>query len=127
MPEPRKRGRPPGPVKLAVDPEIAKRICDNLELGMPLRPSAECEGVPDTTVRGWVTAFPDFAAQVTRARAQGMKGLVIRSLKGGKGSSNAEFHLQRRYREDYGPPKGDLEQHKVEIVVHGGLPKRRST
>jgi hypothetical protein len=95
-----KTGRPP---KTEVESALAKAICDNLELAMPLRPAAEAEGVPDATVREWVEKFPAFAAQVTRARARAMKNLVVRSLGGGKGSSNSEFHLERRFRQDYGP------------------------
>lgn len=117
-----KTGPPP---KTEVEPVLAKAICENLELGMPLRPSAEAEGVPDTTVRRWVAEFPEFAAQVTRARAQAMKHFVVRSLGGGKGSSNAEFHLQRRFRDDYGAPSHDrdVQPGEVHIIIEGGLPK----
>lgn len=113
------------PRKTEVDPAIAKAICDNLELAMPLDLAAEAEGVGRSTVRGWMNDYPEFSGRVTRARAQGMKNLVVRSLKGGPGSSQATWHLERRYREDYGPPKNDLGQPKVEITIHGGLPKRQ--
>lgn len=101
--KPEDKRKPGPPPKTEVDPDLAKLICDNLELAMPLRPAAEAEGVPDTTVRDWVEKYPEFAAQVTRARARAMKNLVVRSLGGGKGSKNSEFHLERRFRQDYGP------------------------
>jgi len=39
------------PRKTEVDPAIAKAICDNLELAMPLDLAAEAEGVGRSTVR----------------------------------------------------------------------------
>jgi hypothetical protein len=75
-------------------------------------------------VRDWVEKIPAFAAQVTRARAQAMKHMVIKSQAGGTGSSNAEFHLQRRFREDYGPPRAEVDQPNVTITIEGGLPRR---
>lgn len=101
--KPEDKLKPGAPPKTEVDPALAKAICDNLELAIPLRPAAEAEGVPDATVRDWVEKIPAFAAQVTRARATALKNLVVRSLGGGTGSSNAEFHLERRFRQDYGP------------------------
>jgi hypothetical protein len=64
--------------------------------------------------------------RVTRARAAGAKNLVVRALKGGAGSSAANWHLERRYRDAYGPPKADAEQAKIEITLHGGLPPRKA-
>jgi hypothetical protein len=90
------------PAKEAVEPAVAKAICDNLEIGMPINGAAEAEGVHRNTVHTWMERFPKFAQQVTRAKATGMKNLAVKSLAGGKGSSMAAWHLERRYREDYG-------------------------
>ena len=130
MATPRKRPedkqKPGPPPKLEVEEKVAKAICDNLELGMPLDLAAECEGVPRSTVHRWMADFPVFMGRVTRARAAGAKNLVVRALKGGAGSSAANWHLERRYRDAYGPPKADAEQAKIEITLHGGLPPRKA-
>lgn len=94
-----KTGRPR---KTAVDAAVTKAICDNLELAMPIELAAEEAGVPARTARQWALDIPEFAAAVTRARARGAKLLVVRTLGGGKGSSNAAWTLERRYREHYG-------------------------
>jgi len=117
--------RPGGrPRKTEVEPGLAKRICTNLELGMPLALAAEAEGVARLTALEWMRRFKPFAEQVTRARAVGAKTLVQMALAGGKGSSAANWHLERRYRDHYGPPKADIEQPEIKIVIEGGLPPR---
>lgn len=103
---------------------IAKAICENLELAMPLDLAAEAEGVGRSTVRGWMNDYPEFSGRVTRARARGAKNLVVRSLEGGPGSRQATWHLERRYREDYGPPSHETERSDVKITIVGGLPER---
>jgi len=70
---------------------------------MPIHFAAEAEGVPRWTVRDWLEKYPDISAMTTRARASAVKNLVVWSLAGGEGSANANWHLERRYREDYGP------------------------
>ena len=125
--EARRRGRQ---TKLTADRE--KAICANLQLGIPLCYAAEAEGVADRTVREWVERgnageepYARFAAALTRAKALAVKNLVIRSLSGGKGSSNAEFHLSRRFREHYGSTRDDDGgKQEMRIVVEGGLPAR---
>jgi hypothetical protein len=128
MATPRKRPedkQKPGPEpKHKQDPKLIDRICDNLELGMPLDLAAECEGVGRSTIRGWIAEEPEIDGRITRARAAGAKNLVVRALKGGAGSSSANWHLERRYREHYGPPKADVEQPEIKITIEGGLPKR---
>jgi len=120
---PEDKQKPGRPKKGEVEEKVAKAICENLELGMPLDLAAECEGVGRTTVHDWMRGFPLFAAQVTRARAAGAKNLVVRALKGGAGSSAANWHLERRYRDAYGPPKADAERAEVKITIEGGLPR----
>lgn len=115
----------PPPRKTEVDEKLAKAICDNLELAMPLSLAAEAEGVSRTTAYRWVDEFPVFAGMVTRARAVGAKHMVARALKGEKGSSMAGWMLERRYHDDYGPPRReDMQPSEVRITIEGGLPAR---
>lgn len=109
----------------AVEPVLAKAICENLELGMPLTLAAEAEGVARRTVYEWVEHIPAFAAQVTRARAIGARRLAAQALEGGKGSAMAGWMLERRYHDDYGPPRNadKTAPSEVRIVIEGGLPK----
>jgi hypothetical protein len=102
---PGKRGRP---TRLTAAVQAA--ICANLELALPLKLAAEAEGIPEMTVHHWIESgkegrepYAAFSEAVTRAKAKAAKNLVVRSLAGGKGSANANFHLERRFREDYGP------------------------
>lgn len=107
-----------------IDPALAQAICDNLEISMPLGAAAEAEGVARSTVYDWTEKDEGFARQVTRARAQGLKNLVKLALEGGKGSSAANWHLERRFREEFVPPKAEVEQRsEVKIVIEGGLPE----
>jgi hypothetical protein len=117
----RPNGRPP---KTEVDPDIVAAICENLEIGMPLDLAVEAVGVPRRSVYEWIEKFPDFSARLTRAKALGAKLLTLASLNGGKGSSNALWHLERRFREHYGPPRVEQSESEVKIVITGGLPPR---
>jgi hypothetical protein len=100
-PEERKKtGRP---LKEGVDEAVTDAICKNLELCLPLDLAAEAEKVSRTTVHRWMREFPEFLARVTHARALGARNLVSLGLKGGKGSASANWHLERRFREYYGP------------------------
>jgi hypothetical protein len=119
---PNKGGRPP---KTGVDPLLAKAICDNLEIAMPLTLAAEAEGIHRDTIYDWIKRFPEFARQVTRAKAVAAKKLSEKAQEGGKGSSQATWFLERRYYDDYGPPRhADVSQpSEVRITIEGGLPK----
>lgn len=117
-------GRNPKP---EIDPDVAKAICDNLELGMPLSFAAEAEGVSRSTVYRWRDEFEAFAGMVTRATAMGVKVLTTHALSGGKGSSAASWFLERRFREEYGNNREDNDRkNEVRIIVEGGLPERKS-
>lgn len=113
------------PLKTQVDPAVAAAICENIGMGMSNSLAAEAAGVPRRTMYDWLKAFPEFSAQVTCARAMGAKNLTILSLGGGKGSANANWHLERRYREDYGPPKAQDTPTELKIIIEGGLPRAK--
>jgi hypothetical protein len=98
------RGRP----TLLTD-TVSEAICVNLELAMPLKLAAECEGIGERTVHEWIERgengeepFSAFSAAVTRARAMAAKNLTKSALAGGKGSGAASWFLERRFRADYG-------------------------
>lgn len=126
--EPRKRGGRP----TTLTEDITKAICANLELALPMRIAAEAEGISEKTVEQWLEVgrkgrepYASFYRETTRAKSKAAKNLVVRSLAGGKGSSSANFHLERRFREFYGPPREDEgKKSEVRIVVEGGLPRR---
>ena len=118
--EPKKPGRPP---KTEVEEAVAAAICTNLEIGMPLGLAAECEDVDRATVYRWMEKFDSFKRRVTRARAQGAKMLQKLSLTGEKGSADARWHLERRFRDDYSPPREEKSTAEVKVTIEGGLPK----
>lgn len=107
-------------------PEIQEAICQNLALPMPLSLAAEAAGVHRNTAYNWIEKYPDFADKVTFAKAQGAKKLVELSLAGGKGSNQALWHLERRYRDEYAPVKEHSDPTELKIIVEGGLPRRSS-
>lgn len=125
-------GRPLGSSPL-LTPEITEEICKCLRLSMADRFAAECCGVDERTFRGWqqkgeegIEPYATFLAAVTRARADGVKRMHRKALRGGKGSSAALWFLERRFRKEYGSAKAEeSEQQEVKIVIEGGLPKRQ--
>jgi hypothetical protein len=86
--------------------------------------AAECEGVNRTTLYLWIEKYEDFSRQVSRAHAMAAKKLTTLSLEGGKGSSSANWHLERRFRDDYSPPREEKATSEVRVTIEGGLPKR---
>ena len=108
--------------------ELADAICVNLEdFAMPLTLAAEAEGVHRAQVYAWMNENLEFHKQVTRARARGAKVLIELAKGAQKGSSTATWLLERRYRDDYAPPKKeDVQPSEVRITVEGGLPARPS-
>ena len=115
-------GRP-----LKLTKPVLEAICENLELGMPLSLAAEAEGVARTTILTHMEEDEAVKRQVTRARATGAKVLTKLAVdgNGGKGSSMAGWLLERRYRDDYAPPKKeDVQPAEVNITIVGGLPPR---
>lgn len=98
-------GRPPG-----VTPALTKRICANVLLGVPLKHAAGACGVPYRTFKNWMqmggqgeVPYCELYAAVQTAQAQAVVELHRRVLAGGKGSGGAQFVLERRYRDYYGP------------------------
>ncbi len=96
--------------KPRITPELTAAICANLKRAMPIKYSAEAEGVSETTVHEWIERgkagqplYAAFAEAVTRARATALQELTDKALEGGKGSSFAAWFIERRYRADYGP------------------------
>ncbi len=105
---PKALGRPKN-VPALLKPELIDAICRNLELGMSNNIAAEAEGISRSTMFDWmnrgakgVKPYAAFHERVTRARAKGAKTLTELALAGEKGSSQATWLLERRYREDYG-------------------------
>jgi hypothetical protein len=92
---------------------------------MPLSLAAEAEGVPSSTIYSLRDADPHVSAMLSRARANGAKSLAQKVLDGEKGSAMAGWMLERRYRDDYAPPrKEEVQPAEVRITIEGGLPPR---
>lgn len=113
----RNTGRPKGSSPLCT-PETQKAICDALELSVPDKYAAEANGIDERTLQKWVEKGADgtepyasFRAAVTRARAKAVLNLTGRALRGEKGSAQATWFLERRYRKEYGP---------VQRIEHAG-------
>jgi len=92
---------------------------------MPLTLAAEAEGVGRTTIYEAMEADAAILERITRARAIGAKTLTVLAKSGEKGSAAALWFLERRYRDDYAPPKKeDVQPAEVNITIVGGLPPR---
>jgi hypothetical protein len=115
----------PGPWPSVYTPELAAAICENLELGMPLTLAAEAEGVHRTTAQSWEDRDQNGCASLfAQARARGAKMWMTQAREGGKGSNAATWMLERRYRDDYAPPKKEeVQPSEVRITIEGGLPR----
>jgi hypothetical protein len=125
----RLNGRPKGSSSLLTKARTLQ-ICRMLEIAMPEKYAAEANGVSDRTFRDWmskgaegIAPYAGFHAAVSRARARGMLNMLVRALKGGKGSGAAMWTLERRYPEEYGPRFRVVEKSDVKITIEGGLPK----
>jgi hypothetical protein len=93
-----------------IDDAVTTAICKALEIGVPFRYAAIAHGISETTAHEWMRRgeagerrYKPFSDAVTRARAKAVLNLTTLALGGGKGSSAAQWVLERRYREEYGP------------------------
>lgn len=101
-------GRPPVPSKLT--PKVIEGIVEALKVSVPLNHAAAAQGVSETQVHEWMKRgragekpYDEFSDAVTRAQSQAVLNLTSIALGGGKGSSQATWLLERRYRQEYGP------------------------
>jgi hypothetical protein len=97
-------GRPP-----KLTPELQAEICEALEIAVPEKYAAEAVGVSEVTFHEWMRKgkegaepFDEFFVAVTRARAKAVTKLTKHALGGEKGSSQAAWFLERRFRKAYG-------------------------
>jgi hypothetical protein len=97
---------------------VQEEICASLEIGMPEKLAAEAAGIPERTFHYWcqqgrdeIEPYASFLTAVERARAIGAKHLLTRVLKGEKGSTAAQWVLERRFPREFGPR-----------VMLGGIP-----
>jgi len=108
-----RRGRP---TKLTDG--LTEKICAHLGNGIAFKTALEAEGISERVGHDWLSKGEDgkepyavFSAALTQARARGEIFLHNRVLSGGKGSSNAQFVIERRFREHYG---------RVDRLEHAG-------
>lgn len=64
--------------------------------------AAAAVGISRQTLYNWQKTRPDFALHLTRARDEAEMHLLTRALAGGKGSSAAQWVLERRFWQAYG-------------------------
>jgi len=102
---PRRRGKP-----RTLTAAVEGVICASLEIGMPEKFAAEEARVPERTFHYWcqqgregIEPYASFLTEVERARTLGVKHLLTRNLKGEKGSSAAQWLLERRFPREFGP------------------------
>jgi hypothetical protein len=102
---------------------VQKEICDSLELALPEKCAAEAAGVDEMTFHSWMRKGADgtepyksFHDAVMRSCAKAIKNLTLRALRGEKGSREALFFLERRFRQYYGSH-----------VMIGGVPEGERT
>lgn len=105
----KKPGRPKGTTLLQADSALAQRIADNVAKPMPFKYACTREGISEVTGYDWLkrgeageSGYVAFFEAVTRAKADAVAKLTDHALGGGRGSMNAVWFLERRYREDYG-------------------------
>lgn len=101
----KKRGRPS-----RLDQALIARIAKNVAIPIPFKFACEREGVHETSGHEWMAKgeagekpYDEFYLAVTRARAESVVHLTQHTLAGGRGSMGAQFQLERRFREHYGP------------------------
>lgn len=109
-------GRPPGSGTLCT-PELTKKICEHLELAVPEKYAAEANGIAEDTFHSWmrkgaagIEPYVAFHQAVTRARATCIVKMHVRVIGAGKGSSGAQWLLERRFWREY------AEHKRVEIT-----------
>lgn len=117
---------------LRLNKEVADTICEALRVAVPFKYAAERAGISYDTFKDWRdkgkkalesqilnetdALFAAFESAVRQARAEAVFHLTNKALEGGKGSSNATFILERRFRDEYGDSR------KVELTGKGGGP-----
>ncbi len=104
----KKRGRPIG-ATTKLTPLVQEEICKGLELAMPLSRAAGAAGVSKQLLSHWmklgeqgIEPYAAFFLTVSRAENIGVRNMHIRALGGGKGSSQATWFLERRFKDEYG-------------------------
>ena len=106
---PKDAGRPS-----KLTPELREELLENIELGMTYKLASQAVGITYRTFRNWVMRGEDaksgeyfeFVQLLGRAHAKGAQSLLMlirRSANDGDARS-AQWILERRHREDYGPP-----------------------
>jgi len=102
---------------------VQKEICDSLELAIPEKCAAEAAGVDEMTFHSWMRKgaegtepYKSFRDAVMCSRARAIKNLTLRALRGEKGSREALFFLERRFRQYYGSH-----------LMIGGIPEGEQT
>ncbi len=123
---PTRRGRP-----TLCTHEVTDAIAAYLERGIALGTAAQACGISEADASHWMTwgaagrkPYDDFFKAVAHARAIGEIYLHDKAIEGGKGSSQATWLLERRFRERYGPPRVEPTPSEVKIVIEGGLPRK---
>src|SRR5215218_2732977 len=106
---PKSAGRPS-----KLTPELEKDLLQNIELGMTYKLACEDVGIHYDTFRKWMRKGEDaqsgeyfaFVVSLARARAKGAKAnlMLIRRAANDGDARSAQWILERRHREDYGPP-----------------------
>ena len=90
-------------------PELTAALCDELKLGMTIRAACQHVGIDDSTYRKWMMRgedgeepFVTFRTAATRAKADGIRALVVTVRKAAKDDWRAAaWMLERREPEEW--------------------------
>jgi len=112
-------------------PEVTDAIMAFVAEGLPFRTACEAAGVSERDGLNWRTwgeagraPYNEFFRAYAHATAIGEVTLFRKALAGEKGSSQATWLLERRFRDQYGPPRVEPVASEVKIVIEGGLPRK---
>lgn len=105
--------------RVALTPELIETIALNVASCAPLKDCAQAAGISRETLDEWLRRADDprepdpiyrsLAESVARARSTAVVGMAATARSGRKGWQGSAWLLERRYPEEFGPPKRQLE------------------
>ena len=117
-------------------PELTEALCAELKLGMAIRAACQHVGIDDSTYRKWMTRgengeepFVTFRTAATRAKAEGVRALVVTVRKAAASDWRAAaWILERREPDEWsrrvevtgsegGPVQVDLRAKIAEVLA----------
>lgn len=104
------------------NPKTVQRILDALRIGATYKDAANAAGISYETFRSWQQGDPAFSAAIDQAEAEMAHNALV-AIQAARESGDwhaAKWLLERRRREDFGPPTTMQQQ-----VTHDGTVTHR--